>query len=234
MLWDWLYTAILAVTGNLPGVRAADGFQVKLQLPPALPSAGDLVGQTSMGGPGSPPWVLMIIAGLASALVQAGYLYLLQSAVEGRAPSSGSFIDGVNRYAGRYLVWRLIVTAVLMGAALLAASMGVVGVALLLIAFVLAIPFYLVDFLIVSEDLSLGEALHLAPGRLLENLPTLVWIALASLLVSAALSLLFTSAGVRTTWIVSPVWSGLGTWLALAVLLTLSRSRQLTETGAQA
>lgn len=234
VLWEWLYKVLLVLTGYFPVSWAANkGFQVKLQLPPALPSADDLVGQTSLTGPGSPPWVLMIVAGLASALVQAGYLHLLRSAVEGRAPSAGAFADGVNRYAGRYLLWRLIVTSVLMVAALLATSMGVVGVALLLIAFVLAIPFYLVDFLIVSEDLSLGEALHLAPGRLLENLPALARVALVSVIASAALSALFTSTGVRTVWVVSPVWSWVGTWLALAVLLLLSRSHQGTENDAQ-
>lgn len=215
-----------------PGTRTV---QLKALLPSGLPSGGKLLGDTfSVSTSGISPGFLgpaaitmliglaaAILIALAGAFVTAGYLYLLRLALKNEPPTLNLFWEGLMHFGRRILLFNLIVFGIVLAIMGLALLLGPVALILALVGLVLAVVYILVEFLIIVEDLSLGEALRLAPARLQEHFGQLFPIGLVSLALSALISLTLSGLGLKTIFLAGPLWAWLGTWLALAVILVL-------------
>ncbi len=227
--WDLLPAGLLWLLGyGTPAGQAGPGraFRIKFLLPSALPSGTELLGNTASvqfgaGGIPAGPILISLLLALVAALVTAGFLHLLVGALRGEAPSWDRFTDGVNRFGPRMLVWDLIVFAAVITAGLLAVLIGPAAIVLLLIGFLLALFLVLVPFLIVVEDLSVGDAVSRASGRFVEHFGGLVVIALASVILSAVVSITLSALGLSYLVLAAPIWGFLGTVFTLAVVSVL-------------
>lgn len=208
-----------------PGPGQLAGIQ--FLLPPTMPAGSDLLASQSaidrlQAGFGSV--LLLLIMLILTPLVTAGYLYLLTGALDEVTPTWERFLEGLNRFGARLLGWNLLFGVLMLLGGLIAVVSGFLGILLLIGGFIAIIAYYLVPFVIVSEDLPVMEAAAQGPGWLSRNNGPLFGIAVASLLLSAALSLGLTVTGLRTLWIASPLWAFFGTWVTLAVLAVLRPS----------
>lgn len=226
--WDALIWLLILATGRFQGPPPGT-IPIKAVLPGTLPSGLNLLGlepRLSAGSHLNPMGMLVsLLLAIGSAMVTAGFLHLLTGAVSGLSPTWDRFVDGVNRYTGRLLLWNLITLAVGLVVVIIAAA-GPLGFMLGLIAFVVLVAFALVPFVIVLEDLGLGDAIATAPERLRAHFGALLLVVLATLAVSFALSAflatLASSGLIVQTALAIGLWSWFGTWTTLAVMTTIT------------
>lgn len=225
ILFDGLRAAVSWVGALLVGGGggpAAEGGNIKFVLPPPLPSGTELMnsspGTTLTTEAGLPGLLIGFLMLLLTAYVTGGFLHLLVGALNSIPPTSDRFIDGLNRFGGRLLLWNLVVGAVVLLGLLLGAALGPVVILLALIGIVAAVLLLLVPYLIVAEDMGVGEAVSQSPHRLMANLGTLIVVALISVLLSAGISFLLSAMNLQSLWLTAPLWGFVGTVLNLAVV----------------
>ncbi|HYF93661.1 MAG TPA: hypothetical protein VD969_15715 [Symbiobacteriaceae bacterium] len=228
VIWELAASTLVRLLLGPAQAAAGRNFTVKFLLPPSLPAGAELIGQGNKLGAnqaGVLSILLAFLALMASAFVTAGYLHLLQGALRGTAPTWEQFVQGVNRFGGRLLQWHLLLGAVLLVTGLVAVALGPVGIILLIALLLAAIFLFLVEWLIVVQDMSLGEALSASPGWVRGRFGDLFPIALVSVGLSAGLSLLLSGTGLNSILLASPLWGWFGTWLALAVTAVVAGPR---------
>lgn len=165
--------------------------------------------------------LLAVAMAVATAFVTAGFLHLLTGALAEIPPTWDRFVEGLNRFGGRHLLWGLILMIVMLVGVFFAAALGPVAILLGIVGLVAAVLLYLVPFLIVLEDMSVGEVVSHAPSRLMSEFGALFTVALTSMLLSVGLSLFLSLINLRTMWLASPLWAFFGTYLALGVVATV-------------
>ncbi|MFZ5815115.1 MAG: hypothetical protein ACOY93_07400 [Bacillota bacterium] len=223
--WEALVTALMMLFKSVPAPGEGRTVTVKFLLPQTLPSGSELLGTGVNLVPGGhlplPALLVGLLMALAGSFITAGFLHLLVGALDGLSPTWDRFAEGVNRFGSRLLAWTLLTVAAITLAVVIGMGLGQAAVLLLLVGLVAVILFYLVPFLIVAEDLSVGEAISRAPARLLAELGPLFVVALVSVLISVVLSFLLSSLGLRTLWLASPLWAFFGTFVTLGVVAVL-------------
>lgn len=219
IVWDLVGAGVLRLFQGEPAREAGRKIDVRFLLPPDLPSGTELLGSgpdlASQSAVGMLAFVAMAVA---TAFVTAGFLHLLAGALAEIPPTWDRFADGLNRFGGRLLLWGVILMLVLVVGVFFAAALGPVAILLAIIGLVAAILLYLVPFLIVLEDMSVGEAVSAAPSRLVSEFGALLPVALATMGISVGLSFLLSVINLRTMWLASPLWAFFGTFMALAVV----------------
>lgn len=227
LVWNLIAYGLFRLMVAAPAAREGHNVTVKFLLPTGLPDGSKLLGDTLTVGttgltmPAVVPGVIGILTALAGAFVTAGYIHLLRLGLEGEAPTMEHFWEGFSRFGGRLLAFNLLLVAAFLIGLLVAVPLGVFGAILLLVAVLFSVVFILVEYLIVLEDLPVGEALSQAPGRLSEQLGSLFTVALVSLGLSALSSLVLSALGLKTVLLAIPLWAWIGTWLGLAVVAIL-------------
>lgn len=232
LLWDLVNYMAVAGLGLIAVLPPGRSIQVKFLFPSTLPTGAGLIGGDAQINllPGALPPLATLLAligtiavtALLGALITGGFLYLLTGASRGEAPSWDRFREGVGRFGPRIFLLHLAVVGIGLIAFLIAWIVGF-GILILfgLTALIVGVVYSLTTFLMVVEDLSLGEALSAAPARLGQHLSALVPILLVSLGLSALCSAILTSTGLRTIFLAGPLWAWFGTWITLAVVTVL-------------
>lgn len=207
---------------------------VKFLLPSGLPSGNELLGQAPnlLAFNSLPVWVLLIglVMAAVSAFVTAGFLHLAAGTLNDRSPAWDGFVEGINRFGGRLFLWNLIVTGVVLFGALLATTGSGLALLFLIAGLIAAVAYCLVPFLIVTDDLGIGEAIAQAPGRLGQEFGSLIGVAVLSVIISAALSFFLSALGAQTLLLASPLWAFFGTFATLGVLAVLLPAHSSTDT----
>ncbi|MEC0259763.1 hypothetical protein [Paenibacillus lautus] len=105
-------------------------------------------------------WILVIFMLLLMAFAQGGYIASLRNVVEGSPISIGQFMKDGKKYAVRFIFLFMIITAAKTAiTTLLAAFLGVIGLFLSLVIFVvLRIIFIYVEYCIVVDQLNVDAA----------------------------------------------------------------------------
>lgn len=217
--WDLVAAGLLWLLGNEPARETGRKFNVQFLLPPDLPTGTELLGAgPNLMGFSAVGMLLAVAVAVATAFVTAGFLHLLAGVLAEIPPTWDRFVEGLNRFGGRLLLWGLILMTFIVVGVFFATALGPVAILLAIIGLVAAVLLYLVPFLIVLEDMSVGEAVSHAPSRLMSEFADLFTVALTSVLLSAGLSLFLSLINLRTMWLASPLWAFFGTYLALGVV----------------
>jgi hypothetical protein len=231
LLWDVLNYLAVAGLGLATVQPPGRSVQFKFLFPSSLPTGAGLIGGDAQINlmPGTLPpistlldlIVTIVVTALLGAFITGGFLHLLTEAVRGAAPSWEGFGEGVGRFGPRILLLHLAVVGIGLVALLIAWITGF-GILILILfgltALIVGVVYSLTTFLMVVEDLSLREALSVAPSRLGDHFRALVPVVLISLVLSALFSATLTSLGLRTIFLAGPLWAWFGTWISLAVI----------------
>lgn len=225
ILWDLVHAAALWLTAEGAVPRQGRAFSIKFLLPQTIPSGASLLeGSLNLLPSRSDlpllPLSLYMLLAVVGSLVAAGFLHLLQAALNEAPPSWDGFAEGINRYGGRLVLWNLLSGAAILVGGILAVNMGALSLLLIGVGLIAAVLYYLVPYLIVVEDLQVGDAFSRSPGELGARLGPLFGVALTSVLTSALLSFAISALGAGL-WLAIPLWAFFGTWLTLGVMATL-------------
>lgn len=223
LTWDGLTLAAGLLFQTEALWQRGNGVHLRFVIPSELPSGRELLQQTSQLAPNVSPALLLggLLLAILGALAGAGFLHLAGGALSDIPPTWDRFVEGINRYGAKLVLWKLIVSGLLFTFALVATVSAGLSLLLLVVGMVAALVYYLVPFLLVVEELSLGEALSRAPGRLGSALVDLMVITLVSVLCSLAFSFILSGFGMRTLLLASPLWAFSGSLFTLAVVAAI-------------
>ena len=228
--WDLVGAGVLLLFGARPVPETGRKIDFRFLLPPDLPSGTELLGSgPNLMNQSAVGTVAFVVMAVATAFVTAGFLHLLAGALAEIPPTWDRFADGVNRFGGRLLLWGVILMLFLVVGVFFATALGPAAILLGIIGLVAVVLLYLVPFLIVLEDMSVGEAVSAAPTRLMSEFGALLPVALTSLGISVGLSVLLSVINLRTMWLASPLWGFFGTFLALAVVAVVRPQKAVSE-----
>ncbi len=201
-----------------------EGWFTRLLLPPAMPGSEQLGVSYGAQPPVTPDWnwfhwsttLVVAVMFILEPLVRAGYLHLANGALHGVRPSLRSFWRGIGRYGARFFLLACLWLPI--GLWLSNGDHGLPHVVLLGLETVLTACFYVAQFVIITDDAHLLQALPGALPLAWLCLPALIGPALLSAVVSGLLTAGLSAVHGLHPLVVGPLWSVAGTALTLYLL----------------